>query len=85
MLGIPGTVEQRQDNNSKMTATVEFSVNMTCNNCEQKIKNVLMEKGIDDVKVSVSKIFRLLTFYLWYNFVYRYTTEALKMVLKIFF
>jgi len=53
MLGIPGTVEQRQDDNSKMAATVEFSVNMTCNNCEQKIKNVLMEKGINDVKINL--------------------------------
>ena len=75
MLGVPGTVEQRQDDNSKMAATVEFSVNMTCNNCEQKIKNVLMEKGINDVKVSLSKIYRLLTFYMCYNFVYRCTTD----------
>ena len=52
MPGIPGT---EQDGSTNLAATVEFSVNMTCNNCEQKIKNVLLEKGINDVKVRVSE------------------------------
>ena len=52
MPGIPGT---EQDGSTNLAATVEFSVNMTCNNCEQKIKNVLKEKGIKDVKVRVSE------------------------------
>ena len=36
---------------SQVESVTEFSVNMTCNNCEQNIKKVLQKQGVDNVKV----------------------------------
>lgn len=38
---------------SQVESVTEFSVNMTCNNCEQNIKNVLQKQGIDNVKINL--------------------------------
>ena len=39
------------DTGSQVESVTEFSVNMTCSNCEQNIKNVLQKQGVDNVKV----------------------------------
>jgi copper chaperone for superoxide dismutase len=49
---MPGVKEGGQVDKSPVLATVEFSVNMTCQNCEDKIKNVLTEKGVDEFKIN---------------------------------
>jgi hypothetical protein len=48
-------------------AAAEFSVNMTCGNCAQKIKDALLSRGI--------KSFEVTTFFILQGLIIRFTKD----------